>query len=61
METIFWISVGLFVIAAFAVGHTVRQHNKMFKENEDPVPIDDTPARYEEIEFSEQPFIEYFN
>lgn len=60
METIFWISVTLFVIAAFAVVHTVRQHNRMFKENEDPVPIDDVPAQYEDIEYCEQPFVEYY-
>ena len=50
METIFWISVTLFVIAAFAVGHTVRQHNKMFKEDEDPVPFEDRPALFEDYE-----------
>lgn len=60
METIFWISVTLFVIAAFAVGHTVRQHNKMFNDNEDPVPFDDRPAQYEDIEYCEQPFVEYY-
>lgn len=49
METIFWISVGLFVIACIAVGHTVRKHNRMFKEDEDPVPAD-RPALYEDYE-----------
>lgn len=50
METIFWISAGLLAVAIIAVGHTVRQHNKMFKENEDPVPIEDRPALYEDYE-----------
>lgn len=58
METIIWISVALLVVAAVAVCHTVRKHNRMFKDNEDPVPCDDFPARYED---SERPFIEYFN
>lgn len=60
METIFWISVGLLAVAIVAVGHTVRQHNRMFKENEDPVPVDDMPAQYEDIEYCEQPFVEYY-
>ena len=61
METIFWISVALLVIAAFAVGYTIRKHNQMFKENEDPVPYDDVPVFYEDVRYSENPFIEYFN
>lgn len=61
METIFWIAVGLLVVAGIAVAHTVRQHNKMFKEGEDPVPFDDGPGHYDEYELSERPFIEYFN
>jgi len=61
METIFWISVGLLVVAMFAVGHTVIKHNKMFKDHEDPVPYDDGPGHYEEIEYCEKPFFEYFN
>jgi hypothetical protein len=60
METIFWISVGLFVIAMIMVGYTVRKHNKMFGD-EDPVPSDDGPGHYEDVEYSERPFIEYFN
>lgn len=60
MQTIFWISVGLLVIAIIAVGHTVRKHNQMFGD-EDPVPFDDGPGHYEEVEYTERPFIEYFN
>ena len=59
MQTIFWISVGLLVVAIIAVGHTVRKHNQMFGD-EDPVP-DDSPGHYEEVEYAERPFIEYFN
>jgi hypothetical protein len=58
METIFWISVGLFVVTAVAVMLMIREHNQMFGE-EDPVPLDDTPGRYEDVEYCEQPFIEY--
>lgn len=50
METIFWICAGLLAVAILAVGHTVRQHNKMFNDDEDPVPYDDAPARYEDYE-----------
>lgn len=50
METLLYISIGLFAIACIAVGYTVRKHNKMFAENEDPVLIEDAPARYEEFE-----------
>lgn len=50
METLLFISIGLFAIACIAVGYTVRKHNKMFAENEDPVPLEDMPARYEDYE-----------
>lgn len=60
METIFWISVALLIIAGIAVGYTVRKHNRMFG-NEDPIPYDDGPCHYEEVEYAERPFIEYFN
>jgi hypothetical protein len=59
MEVIFWISVTLFVIAAIAVGHTVRKHNRMFKDDEDPVPCDDMPGKYDDVDYSERPFITY--
>lgn len=59
METIFWISVILFAIAVISVVAVVRKHNKMF-EGEDPVPIDDVSAQYEDIEYCEQPFVEYY-
>lgn len=58
MQTIFWISVGLFVVAAASVGLVVRKHNRMFG-NEDPIPFNDMPC--EDYEVSERPFIEYFN
>lgn len=41
METIFWIAVTMFCIAAIMVAVVVRKHNKMFKDNEDPVPHDE--------------------
>ncbi len=56
MEAILWICIGLFAIACCAVVHTVRQHNKMFNDNEDPVPYDDMPGHYDDYEFSERPF-----
>jgi hypothetical protein len=59
MEIAFWISVGLFIIAAIAVALMIRKHNRMFSEQEDPVPVDDTPAQYE-YEFSERPFFETY-
>lgn len=31
------------------------------QKREKPVPIDDGPGHYEEVEYSERPFIEYFN
>lgn len=58
METIFWISIGLVFIAAIAVGLTVRAHNKMFKDNEDPLSVEDIPGRYDDIEYCERPFME---
>jgi hypothetical protein len=58
METIFWVSVALLIIAAFAVGYIVRKHNKLF--GKEPVPVDD-PGHYDDVEYCEQPFIEYFN
>lgn len=59
MEIIFWSSVALFIIAATAVAVMVAKHNRINKD-EDPVP-DDLPARYEDVQYSEKPFIEYFN
>lgn len=56
METIFWICAGLLAVAAIAVGYTVRKHNKMFGNNEDPVPYDDMPGHYEDYELSEWPY-----
>lgn len=50
MEVLLCISIGLFIVAAIAVGHTVRKHNKMFKDGEDPVPCDSMPAQYEDYE-----------
>ncbi|HEX6427972.1 MAG TPA: hypothetical protein VF008_09815 [Niastella sp.] len=60
MEIIFWSSVALFIIAATAVAVMVTKHNRITKD-EDPVPIDDMPARYEGIEYSEKPYYESFN
>lgn len=60
MEVMFCLSVSLFLIAAISVVLIVRKHNKMF-EGEDPVPVDDMPGHYEDIEFSERPFIESYN
>jgi hypothetical protein len=37
----------------------VRKDIKQKKDN--PVPLDDGPGRYEDIEYCEQPFIKYFN
>ena len=59
MEIAFWISVCLFVVAAVAVALMVWKHNRMFGEQEDPVPVDDMPAQYD-YEFSERPFIETY-
>lgn len=57
MEVLLCIAIGLFIIAAIAVGHTVRKHNKMFKEGEDPVPCD-MPGMYEDVQYCERPYIE---
>lgn len=56
METLLFISIGLFAIACIAVGHTVRKHKKMFADSEDPIPCDDMPGYYEDFEFSERPY-----
>lgn len=56
METIFWISVGLLALAIISVAIVVRQHNRMFKDHEDPVPLDDMPGHYEDYEMAEMPF-----
>lgn len=40
METIFWIAVAMFCIAAIMVAVVVRKHNKMFKAK-DPAPHDE--------------------
>jgi hypothetical protein len=48
METIFWIAVAMFCVAAIMVAVVVRKHNKMFSDKEDPIP--DPPARYEDYE-----------
>lgn len=58
METLLLISIGLFIIACIAVVHTVRKHNQMFGE-EDPVPFDDGPGRYDEVEYTERPYVNY--
>lgn len=50
METIFWISAGLLALAIISVAVTIRQHNRMFNNDEDPVPYDDMPAHYEDYE-----------
>lgn len=56
METIFWITVALFLVAAVMVAVVVRRHNQMFKKDEDPVPCDDIPGHYEDYEMAEMPF-----
>lgn len=56
METIFWIAVAMVCVAALMVAIVVRKHNKMFNNNEDPVPFDDLPGRYEDYELSEWPY-----
>lgn len=58
MEIIFWLSVGLLFLAIISVVAVVRKHNRMFNDNEDPIPCDELPGRYEEYEFSERPYIE---
>jgi len=58
MEIIFYSSIGLAAIAATAVVLIVRKHNRMFNDNEDPVPCDDLPGHYEDYELSERPYIE---
>ena len=55
METIFWTSVVLFVIALGSVVAIVIKHRKMFGKDQD------IPARYEDVELSERPFVEFFN
>lgn len=61
MEIIFWSSVALFIIAVISVVIVVIKHNKMFEDGKDPVPYDDLPARYEDVQNCERPFYEYFN
>lgn len=56
METIFWIAVVMFCVAAIMVAVVIRKHNKMFGDNEDPVPLDDMPGQYEDYELSEWPY-----
>lgn len=34
---------------------------RKLETDEDPVPIDDIPGIYESVDYSERPFIEYFN
>lgn len=34
---------------------------RKLESDEDPVPIDDLPARYDDVQYSERPFIESFN
>jgi hypothetical protein len=48
METLLFISIGLFAIACIAVGYTVRKHNKMFAK--DPVPHEDEEVYCEDYE-----------
>lgn len=56
METLLFISIGLFAIACIAVVYTVRKHNEMFGDNEDPVPYDELPGHYEDYELTERPY-----
>jgi len=57
METIFWITVALAVIAVISVLITVIKYRKV----KDPVRFNDGSGNYEDVEYSERPFIEYFN
>lgn len=50
METLLFISIGLFAIACIAVVYTVRKHNQMFGDNEDPVPNEDAEVYCEDYE-----------
>lgn len=34
---------------------------RKLETDEDPVPYDDLPGRYEDVQYSERPFIESFN
>lgn len=49
MEILLLITIGLYLIALTAVLVIVRQHSKLEKD-EDPVPYEDMPARYEDYE-----------
>lgn len=49
MEIILGITVFMFLLAAYSVAVMIVKANKMHKD-EDPVPFDDLPARYEDYE-----------
>lgn len=63
METIFWISVGLFIISFIVVVILVRKNNKLYA-NQDQIPglLDSSDLSEEDmgLQFSEQPFIECY-
>lgn len=47
------------IVLALAIIAVVKF--RKLETDEDPVPYDDLPGRYEDIEYSENPWIEYFN
>ncbi|MES2112321.1 MAG: hypothetical protein V4577_26425 [Bacteroidota bacterium] len=63
METIFWISAILFIIALISVVAIVRKHNKLYA-NKDQIPglLDDNDISKRGVDFlrSEQPFVDYY-
>lgn len=63
METIFWISAGLFIISFIVVVILVRKNNKLYA-NQDQIPglLDSSDLSETDmgIQYSEQPFIECY-
>lgn len=57
MEIILGITVFMFLLAAYSVAVMIVEANKIVKD-EDPVPFDDLPGFYEDVEYSERPYIE---
>lgn len=60
METILGIAVVMFLIAAYSVAVMIREARKMRKEK-DPVPFDDLPGCYDDVQYCERPFIQHLN
>lgn len=49
MEALLLITIGLYLVALISLLLVVRQYSKT-EINQDPVPHDDAPARYEDYE-----------